>query len=179
MRDRRPEVAIAMEAQRNARGRYRQVLPPLERNLGSEMLEDGTIDQVGDLSRQLSHQARLLLHDQPWVFSGETNDVTTVEKVKTDLAGWRLGRCVFVGDAGMNSEDNRRSLALGNGKYILASKMLTGDEVTRDVLARPGRYHDVRDNLQVKEVIVGDGERRRRSKAFQAGAKFLLARGYR
>jgi hypothetical protein len=97
-----------------------------------------------------------------WVFSGETNDVTTVEKVKADLAGWRLGRCVFVGDAGMNSEDNRRSLALGNGKYILASKMRAGDEVTKDVLARPGRYHDVRENLQVKEVIVGDGERRRR-----------------
>ena len=97
-----------------------------------------------------------------WVFSGETNDVTTIEKVKADLAGWRLGRCVFVGDAGMNSEDNRRSLALGNGKYILASKMRAGDEVTKDVLARPGRYHDVRDNLQVKEVIVGDGERRRR-----------------
>jgi transposase len=97
-----------------------------------------------------------------WVFSGETNDVTTVEKVKADLAGWRLGRCVFVGDAGMNSEDNRRSLALGNGKYILASKMRAGDEVTKDVLARPGRYHEVRDNLQVKEVIVGDGERRRR-----------------
>lgn len=97
-----------------------------------------------------------------WVFSGETNDVTTVDRVKADLAGWRLGRCVFVGDAGMNSEDNRRSLALGNGKYILASKMRAGDEVTKDVLARPGRYHEVRDNLQVKEVIVGDGERRRR-----------------
>jgi hypothetical protein len=97
-----------------------------------------------------------------WVFSGETNDVTTIEKIKADLRGWRLGRCVFVGDAGMNSEDNRRTLALGNGKYILASKMRANDEVTKDVLARPGRYHDVRDNLQVKEVIVGDGERRRR-----------------
>ena len=97
-----------------------------------------------------------------WVFSGETNDVTTIEKVKADLRGWRLGRCVFVGDAGMNSEDNRRTLGLGNGKYILASKMRAGDEVTKEVLARAGRYHDVRDNLQVKEVIVGDGERRRR-----------------
>ena len=97
-----------------------------------------------------------------WVFSGETNDVTTIEKVKADLRGWRLGRCVFVGDAGMNSEENRRTLTLGNGKYILASKMRAGDEVTKDVLARAGRYHDVRDNLQVKEVIVGDGERRRR-----------------
>jgi hypothetical protein len=97
-----------------------------------------------------------------WVFSGETNDVTTVERVKTDLRGWRLGRCVFVGDAGMNSEANRRSLTLGNGKYILASKMRAGDEVSTEVLARAGRYRDVRDNLQVKEVIVGDGERRRR-----------------
>jgi transposase len=97
-----------------------------------------------------------------WVFSGETADVTTVEKVKADLRGWRLGRCVFVGDAGMNSEENRRSLALGNGKYILASKMRAGDEVTKDVLARAGRYQDVRENLQVKEVIVGDGARQRR-----------------
>jgi len=97
-----------------------------------------------------------------WVFSGETSDVTTVEKVKEDLRGWRLGRCVFVGDAGMNSEENRRKLALGNGKYILASRMRAGDEVTKDVLARPGRYKPVRDNLRVKEVIVGDGERRQR-----------------
>jgi len=100
-----------------------------------------------------------------WVFSGETNDVTTVEKVKADLAGWRLGRCVFVGDAGMNSEDNRRSLALGNGKYILASKMRAGDEVTKDVLARPGRYKDVRDNLQVKEVVAQPSRRLRATMA--------------
>jgi transposase len=97
-----------------------------------------------------------------WIFTGERNDITTVAKVKEDLRGWRLGRCVFVGDAGMNSEDNRRSLALGNGKYILASRMRAGDEVTTDVLARAGRYQEVRDNLRVKEVVVGDGERRRR-----------------
>src|ERR1700736_3676261 len=65
------------------------------------------------------------------VVSGETADVTTVDKVKQDLRGWRLGRCVWVGDAGMNSEDNRRSLSLGNGKYILASRMRAGDEVQK------------------------------------------------
>lgn len=97
-----------------------------------------------------------------WVFAGNTADVATVEKVKEDLRGWRLGRCVFVGDAGMTSDDNRRKLALGNGKYILGAKMRAGDEVTTEVLARQGRYHEVRDNLRVKEVIVGDGERRRR-----------------
>jgi hypothetical protein len=97
-----------------------------------------------------------------WVFPGQTPDVTTIEKVKNDLKGWRLGRCVFVGDAGTNSEANRRTLALGGGKYILGAKMRAGDEVTTDVLARPGRYHSIDDNLRVKEVIVGDGERRRR-----------------
>jgi hypothetical protein len=97
-----------------------------------------------------------------WVLPGQTNDVTTVEKVKKDLQGWRLGRCVFVGDAGMNSADNRRALALGGGKYILGSRMRAGDEVSTEVLARPGRYKEVRDNLRVKEVVVGDGERRQR-----------------
>ncbi len=97
-----------------------------------------------------------------WVFPGQTNDITTIEKVKEDLRGWRLGRCILVGDAGMNSEDNRRALALGGGKYILGAKMRAGDEVTTDVLARAGRYHQVDDNLRVKEVFVGDGERRRR-----------------
>jgi hypothetical protein len=97
-----------------------------------------------------------------WVFPGQTNDVTTIEKVKADLRGWRLGRCVFVGDAGMNSEENRRTLALGGGRYILASKMRAGDEVTHEVITRAGRYQQVADNLRVKEVTVGDGERRRR-----------------
>ena len=97
-----------------------------------------------------------------WVFSGETNDVTTVERIKKDLRGWRLGRCIFVGDAGMNSKENRRTLALGNGKYILGSRMRAGDEVTLEVIARAGRYKEVKDNLRVKEVIVGNGARQRR-----------------
>ena len=37
-----------------------------------------------------------------------------------------------------------------------------GDEVTEEVLSRPGRYRTVAENLEVKEVIVGEGERRRR-----------------
>ncbi len=97
-----------------------------------------------------------------WVFPGNTADVTTVAKVKADLKGWKLGRCVFVGDAGMNSEENRKTLSRGNGKYILASKMRAGDEVTKQVLTRAGRYRPVKDNLRVKEVMVGDGERRQR-----------------
>ena len=54
-----------------------------------------------------------------WVFPGHTVDVTTVEQVKRDLRGWRLNRCVFVGDAGMVSAQNLHALtrggALGDG----------------------------------------------------------------
>ena len=97
-----------------------------------------------------------------WVFPGNTVDVSTVEQVKADLKGWQLSRCVFVGDAGMVSQANLKMLSRGAGKYIVCVPMRRGDEVTREVLARPGRYHAVADNLRVKEVVVGDGERRRR-----------------
>src|SRR5215831_6945537 len=96
------------------------------------------------------------------VVPGNPVDVTTVAQVKADLRGWQLSRCVFVGDAGMVSEENLRSLSRAGGKYILCMPMRRGDEVTRDVLRRPGRYKTVAENLRVKEVVVGEGERRRR-----------------
>jgi hypothetical protein len=34
--------------------------------------------------------------------------------------------------------------------------------VKAEVLTRPGRYQKIADNLYAKEVVVGDGERRRR-----------------
>jgi transposase len=97
-----------------------------------------------------------------WVFPGNTVDVTTVAKVKADLKGWQLTRCLFVGDAGMVSEANFQALAKGGGKYLMAMPMRRGDEVTEAVLTRPGRYRKVAENLEVKEVVVGEGERRHR-----------------
>jgi hypothetical protein len=97
-----------------------------------------------------------------WVFPGNTVDVNTVKQVKADLRGWKLGRCVFVGDAGMVSAENLRTLSLGGGKYIVCMPLTVGGEVTRQVTTRAGRYKEVADNLRVKEVVVGDGERRRR-----------------
>ena len=97
-----------------------------------------------------------------WVFPGNTVDVTTVEKVKADLRDWKLGRCLFVGDAGMVSAANLKVLSRGGGKYLLCMPMRRGDEVTEQVIGRPGRYQVLAENLQVKEVVVGEGERRRR-----------------
>jgi len=100
-----------------------------------------------------------------WIFPGNTVDVTTVEQVKADLRGWQLGRCVFVGDAGMVSAENLDHLAAGGGRYLVGTRLKAGDEVTTRVINRPGRYRLVRENLRVKEVWVPHrdaGERRRR-----------------
>jgi len=67
-----------------------------------------------------------------------------------------------VADAGMNSQDNRQLLAKACGKYLLAVRLGSVTEVKAEVLTRPGRYQKIADNLYAKEVIVGDGERRRR-----------------
>jgi hypothetical protein len=96
------------------------------------------------------------------VFPGNTVDVTSVSQVKDDLKGWKLSRCVLVGDAGMVSQDNLKRLSESGGKYILWMPMRRGDEVTKEVLQRPGRFQQVADHLRVKEVIIGEGERRRR-----------------
>jgi transposase len=97
-----------------------------------------------------------------WVLPGDTADVATVARIKQDLCAWRLGRCLFVGDAGLYSADNLAALSRGLGRYILAVPMRKLKDIELQVLTRQGRYKQVADNLQVKEVWVGDGERRKR-----------------
>jgi len=97
-----------------------------------------------------------------WVFPGNTADVSTVKRIKADLRGWNLGRAMLVADSGMNSETNRAELSRACGKYLLACRMASVNEIKREVLSKRGRYTVFKDNLQAKEVIVGDGERRKR-----------------
>jgi hypothetical protein len=97
-----------------------------------------------------------------WVFPGNTVDVSTVAQGKDDLRGWKLSRCVFVGDAGMVSQENLERLSKSGGTYIVGMPMRRGDAVTHEVLQRSGRFQKVRDNRRVKEVVVVEGERRRR-----------------
>jgi len=97
-----------------------------------------------------------------WVLPGNTADVATVKQVRADLRGWNLGRALFVADSGMNSEDNRSELARACGKYLLACRMANVAEIKRDVLSKRGRYTTFTDNLQAKEVVIGDGEGRTR-----------------
>jgi hypothetical protein len=97
-----------------------------------------------------------------WVFRGDTVDVETIKQVRKDLKGWKLTRSIFVGDAGMVSDENLRALSSSGGKYIVCVPMRRGDEVTKWVVTQPGRYKKVSENLRVKEVVMDEGERRRR-----------------
>lgn len=97
-----------------------------------------------------------------WTLPGNTSDMATVETVKNDLLGWKLSRCVWVMDRGMNSEENRLVLQKAGGQYILGEKLRDNQHVHREVLSKRGRYLKIRENLEIKEVIIGAGERRRR-----------------
>ncbi|NHM28111.1 hypothetical protein G7K71_14200 [Desulfofundulus sp. TPOSR] len=56
------------------------------------------------------------------------------------------------------SEDNLRTLQIVGGHYIAGEKL---SKVTaEEALSRPGRYRLVKDNLEVKEIVIGYGEAR-------------------
>lgn len=50
---------------------------------------------------------------------------------------------------------------MNGGHYSAGEKTRSGKDADR-ALARQGRYQKVRDNLELKEIVIGDGEARRR-----------------
>ena len=94
-----------------------------------------------------------------WCWPGNTADMSVVSQVKRDLIGWKLGRVITVLDRGFASEDNLRCLQRAGGHYIVGEKM-RGSERAEKAMARHGRYKKVKENLEVKEIVVGDGEAR-------------------
>lgn len=92
-----------------------------------------------------------------WVWPGNTNDNSILPEVKDGLRGWRLGRVVTVVDRGFSSDANLDYLRRAGGHWIAGEKMRDGSADADTVLARQGRYREVRDNLRVKEVRL-DGD---------------------
>ena len=97
-----------------------------------------------------------------WTFPGNESDQVIIRTIKDDLAGWMLNRVVWVADRGFNSVANRAYLQKGGGHYIVAEKLRNASGEAKQALSRPGRFHTAAGNLQVKEVVVGEGERRQR-----------------
>ncbi len=96
-----------------------------------------------------------------WTFPGNASDQKIIRRVKDELKDWRLHRVIWVGDTGFASEENRAYLQRAGGHYILGEKLRQGTE-NQQALTRGGRYAQVQENLEVKEVWVGQGEKRRR-----------------
>ena len=94
-----------------------------------------------------------------WCWPGNTGDSKLIRQVKTDMRDWTLSRIVWVGDRGFTSADNRRALRAGDHHYILGEKLRGDSADAKAALSRQGRYATVANNLRVKEVKVGDGER--------------------
>src|SRR3954467_5136371 len=87
-----------------------------------------------------------------WCWPGNANDQAVLPQVKDDLRAWRLGRVVTVVDRGFSSAANLDYLRRAGGHFIAGERMRAGTPHVEEVLARQGRYRQVRDNLRVKEV---------------------------
>jgi transposase len=92
-----------------------------------------------------------------WVWPGDTGDQTVLAEVKADLAGWRLNRTVWVVDAGFTSKENRKVLTAGGSGFIIAEKLRGNQAAAVEARSRQGRFRTVDEQLQVKDIRVGDG----------------------
>ena len=91
------------------------------------------------------------------IWPGNTADVTTLVPVVQGLQRrFRIQQVVIVCDRGMVSAANLEAVTAAGYEYIVGVKMRRNVEVRDDVLARAGRYHEVAENLRVKEVWVED-----------------------
>jgi Transposase DDE domain len=92
-----------------------------------------------------------------WCWPGNTNDQAVLAEVRDDMRDWKLGRVITVVDRGFSSADNLAYLRRAGGHYIAGMRMRDGNTLVDQVLARQGRYQQVKDNLRVKEVKI-DGQ---------------------
>ncbi len=93
------------------------------------------------------------------VLPGNTADVSTVEDVADKLSEcFSIGRCLFVADRGMISRSNLDYLESQGRDYVVGVPARKYKKVRQVVLSTKGRYHPIKDNLQVKETTV-EGKR--------------------
>jgi len=104
------------------------------------------------------------------IWPGNTTDVKSLIPVTDRIRNrFQVGQFCVVADRGMISADTLRELEAPGRKipYILGTRMRKVNEIKQDVLSRPGRYREVREEkkfskepepLRVKEVFL-EGKR--------------------
>jgi len=98
------------------------------------------------------------------VFPGNTADINAFRAALGDLRRrFPIRRVIIVADRGVVSGEVIEEMEQANQKepdkkidYIFGMRLRKCREVNEEVLSRAGRYHEVAENLQVKEVWVGD-----------------------
>lgn len=90
---------------------------------------------------------------------GNMSDIESLKEVVGKIKErFSINRIILVCDRGMVSAENIAFLEKQEFSYILGVRLRKVKRVRRDVLARSGRYRQVKDNLKVKEVKLS-GER--------------------
>lgn len=90
------------------------------------------------------------------ILPGNTPDIDTVTAAMEQLKErFAIGQCIFVGDRGMVSKEKLEQLGGLGYQYIVGVRLNQWKEVKEEVLPTPGRYSQVTENLQVKEVSLG------------------------
>jgi hypothetical protein len=97
-----------------------------------------------------------------WCWPGNQSDQELIRQVKDELRAWKLSRVVWVADRGFQSQENRRYMQRAGGHYIFGEKLRGNDKEANVALARQGRYHEIAENLRVKEVVIDDATMRDR-----------------
>jgi len=91
------------------------------------------------------------------IWPGNLHDTRTLVPILEGLKKrFRIGKVVLVCDRGMVSAANLRAMSEAGYAYIVGMKMRGLLEVREQVLQRAGRYREVKHNLWVKEVWVGE-----------------------
>ncbi|MFP3868516.1 MAG: IS1634 family transposase [Desulfobacteraceae bacterium] len=94
------------------------------------------------------------------IFPGNTADPQALRQIVTALRRrFHLGQVTVVADRGMISKNTIKLLTKNDQApfdYVLGCRMHRQQEVNLEVLTRAGRYQGVADNLEVKEVRVGE-----------------------
>ena len=96
------------------------------------------------------------------VFPGNTADIKAFKAAIKDLKQrFNLRRVIIVADRGCVSSTlieglEKKKPGETQIDYILGMRLRKNREVKKEVLRRAGRYHEVSDNLELKEIWVGE-----------------------
>jgi len=149
------DITIGAEQQNAAGAAGAESQPSDDEVADAEIVED----EIGPLFAKVSGSKGMQLYAR---WPGNANDQELIRQVKKDMRAWKLGRVVWVTDAGFNSAENRSLLQLAGGHYITGQKLRRDSKEVEAALSRQGRYRRLADNLEIKEVVLDDGTMRDR-----------------